>query len=192
MANLGRREILLLVIGLDKSGTAKDSISGITRLQKYIFLLENESKITPENEGFEFSAYKAGPYSSRLYDDLELLENLGLIQMETAAEPTATEIADIDQLTFGDLINGDLDEDESRASDAFQARRFQLTEKGKKRIKSSLNKDNAKKTVDGIRRIKSKYSTFSLRDLLKHIYTKYPGMTTESEIIDDILGNCRT
>ncbi len=184
MASIGTRELLLLVIGLDDTGAASDGISGITRLQKFIFLLEEECGIKAPENGFEFQPYKAGPYSPRLYDDLELLENMGFVQVETAAESTATETADIDGLTFGDLIGSD----DERSSDAFQERRFRLTKKGKDRIESILKTDNGVQAAKGVRRIKSNYSAYSLRDLLRYIYTKYPGMTTESEIIDQVLG----
>ena len=45
--------------------------------------------------------------------------------------------------------------------------------------------------VDGIRRVKSKYRGHSLRDLLRHVYRKFPEMTTESEIIDAVLDRNR-
>jgi hypothetical protein len=43
--------------------------------------------------------------------------------------------------------------------------------------------------VDGIRKVKSKYSQYSLRDLLRYVYRKYPEMTTRSEILDEVLGH---
>src|SRR5580692_2935505 len=79
MAAIGRREMLLLLIGLNES-SAEQGLGGITRIQKLLYLLDAEEKIHPSGEGFNFEAYKAGPYSSRIYDDLEFLENLNFIK----------------------------------------------------------------------------------------------------------------
>ncbi len=72
-AKIPRRDLELLVIGADEDG-----LNGITRLQKLLFLLEREEGLTRSGADFAFTPYKAGPYSSAIYDDLEFLENLGL------------------------------------------------------------------------------------------------------------------
>jgi hypothetical protein len=125
-----------------------------------------------------------------LYDDLELLENLQLIRTEATAESTPAESADIDKLNFEDLMGGlDADLDGvSKAADSFEERRFTLTEKGRERVEKLLQVEGLQSVTNGIRSIKSRFSKHSLRDLLKYVYTKYPGMTTESEIIDKVLG----
>lgn len=179
-----RRTMLLLLIGVDGEARGEDSVNGITRLQKFLFLLEQEEGVSASNEGFKFKAYKAGPYSSRLYDDLELLENLDLVRSEATAESTALEATDIDRLAFVDLIEGD----DERAADAFQERRFSLTAKGRDRVKQLLSSGDYEDAVEGVRRVKSRYAHYSLKDLLRHVYKKYPDMTTESEIIDEVMG----
>jgi uncharacterized protein YwgA len=183
MAEIRRRELLLMLIGLEGGDTFSGSISGMTRLQKFLFLLENEEGLRPTGDGFQFEPYKAGPYSSKLYDDLELLENLDLIRSEAIAESTPSEAVDINRLNFEDLLEGG-----SRAADSFEERRFALTEKGRARAKEFSKKGESEPFVGAIRKIKSKYSHYSLRDLLKYVYTRYPDWTTESEIIDEILG----
>ena len=54
MPKLGSRELLLLLIGLDEDGSSRGSVSGITRLQKFLFLLEQEAGVQPTGTGFEF------------------------------------------------------------------------------------------------------------------------------------------
>jgi uncharacterized protein YwgA len=189
MTEIRRRELLLMLIGLEGRDSFSGSISGITRLQKLLFLLENEEGIKPTGDGFQFEPYKAGPYSSKLYDDLELLENLGLIQSEATAESTPSEAADINRLNFEDLIGGfEQLQGSSRAPDSFEERRFTLTEQGRARAEEFSKKGESEPFVNAIRKIKSKYIHYSLRDLLKYVYTRYPDWTTESEIIDQILG----
>ncbi|MGD0265300.1 MAG: hypothetical protein ABSD47_10195 [Candidatus Methylomirabilota bacterium] len=189
MTEIGRRELLLLLIGLGEGKAPTASVSGITRLQKLLFLLEQEGHIQPKGEGFAFEPYKAGPYSSRLYDDLELLENLGLIRSEATAESTLTETVEIDRLSFEDLMGGFEGRDGgSRAVDSLEERRFTLTSEGKKRAERLLATGEYQPVVEGIRKVKSTYSHYSLRDLLRYVYQKYPEMTTESEIINEVLG----
>ena len=73
-------------------------------------------------------------------------------------------------------------------ADSFEERRFTLTSKGRERAERLLGDPEYAQAVDGIRRVKSKYSSHSLRDLLRHVYRKFPDMTSESEIIDSVLG----
>ena len=86
-----------------------------------------------------------------------------------------------DGQTFGDA--------EATPSDAFEERRFTLTDKGLKLVTEILDKPEFKPFTDGIRKIKSKFANYSLQDLLYHVYTKYEaeGWTSESEIRDRVL-----
>lgn len=190
---IGTRDLLLLVLNAWSDERSGGSLGGITRLQKLLFLLEREEGLKPTGNGFKFEAYKAGPYSSKLYDDLEFLENLGLLHSEVTAEstePEAVEVekeeADIGGLTFDDLM-GDGDA-KGPLPDSFEERRFGLTETGKRKVEELLAKADYRPVVDGIRRIKSKYASHSLNDLLYYVYTKYPEMAVESEIQDQVLG----
>ncbi len=183
--NIKRRNLVLMLIGLEESGELRASIGGITRLQKFLFLLEKECGLVPTDEGFEFSAYKAGPYSSKLYDDLEFLENLNFLESEIEGEATDAEAAEVDLLDFDELI-GDGD-DGGKAADSYEERRFGLTDKGVQKIETILKNREYEPIVEGIRKIKSRYGHHSLNDLLYHVYTHYPNMTTESEIKDKVL-----
>jgi hypothetical protein len=45
--------------------------------------------------------------------------------------------------------------------------------------------------VEGIQKMKSRFGNHSLSDLLQYVYTKYPAMTVESEIKDEVLKRVR-
>ena len=205
MANIGRREMLLLLIGLDEPPMDR-GLGGITRIQKLLYLLDTEEKIHPTGEGFDFEAYKAGPYSSRIYDDLEFLENLSFIKranpsgksddlgtgaLSTSAITSAPEQAEVD-LTFEELMGPEdvmapeLDEIAPTA-DSYEETRYALTEQGKKRVEDLISRQEYKPFVDGIRRVKSRFAKYSLNDLLYYVYTRHPEMTTESEIKEKVL-----
>ena len=201
-SHITRRNLVLLFLGTsgDPSDTS-GSINGITRFQKLLFLLEREGQLVPEGDGFQFEAWKAGPYSAGLYDDLELLDNLGFIQSEVSGKITDAEASEVDLLDFEDLMG---DEEEvsdgitpspdayiTPSPDAYEERRFTLTEKGREKVVDLLSREGIDDLVNRIRRIKSKYSHYSLSDLLYHVYTKYPDMTTESEIKEKVLGRRR-
>ncbi len=188
MARIGRRDLLLLLLGLGSKSDATEGLGGITRLQKYLYLLEMEEGVQPSGEGFEFTPYKAGPYSSRLYDDLEFLENLDLISKKVSAEATEEEASEV-ELGFQDLIEPEheLDERDKPEADAFEEYKYRLTAKGKQKMESLLKSGQYRPVADKINRIKSKYGRYSLSDLLYYVYTHYPEMTTESEIKERVL-----
>ena len=183
MSQLGRRDLALLLIGAGANGSLDDSLGGLTRLQKYLYLLEEEEKVKPVGDGFEFVAYKAGPYSAKLYDDLEFLENLGLIQSEVVAESSEAEVDEVEKLSFEELMG-----DDAATADAYEERRFRLTEKGLEHIKKLVDSPEYAPIIERIRRVKSKYGRYSLNDLLYYVYTKYPTMAIESDIREKVLG----
>ena len=193
---VSKQQLLLLLLGLDGPSVSAKGIGGITRLQKLLFLLWKEAGIQEVDSGFEFKPDKAGPFSRKLYDELELLENLGLIQSEIRGEATEEEAAELEELSFEHLMGDDAhpfqnvaSRSEASTADTFEERRFTLTSVGLKMVNDMLTKPKFKPFTDGIRKIKSKFANYSLQDLLYHVYTKYEadGWTSESEIRDKVL-----
>jgi len=193
MPSISKHGLTLLLLGIGPDGGITEGLGGITRLQKYLFLLEKEGGVTPTEGNFQFEAYKAGPYSSQLYDDLEFLENLGLIESEVTAQATVEEATEIEELTFDDLMGdgGEMVDGEQYdgfgASDACEERRFILTGEGRRKVEDLLANAKYEPVVNAVRKIKSKFSNHSLSDLLYYVYTRYPEMTTESEIKEKVL-----
>jgi len=191
MAHISRRDLLLLLIGTRADGQPSDSVGGTTRLQKYTYLLEREQSIVPSKDGFEFQAYKAGPYSRRIYDDLELLENLGFVSSEETGDATEGEATEISALSFEDLMGVSDSSDTTEGPDAYAEKHYKLTEQGLRKVRGMVDSRQYEPFVDGIRTVKSKYGRYSLNDLLYHVYTKYPEMAMESEIRSKVLGKGR-
>lgn len=196
MQSLDTRALALLAIGLGPDGGySAEGLGGITRLQKYLFLLENEESIHPASSNdFNFIAYKAGPYSSKLYDDLEFLENLGLIESEVTAEATDAEKTEVSLLSFDDLIGDNKatsdspSADSSATADSFEERKFRLTKRGKDFVEKILQDQGSAAAVKAVRKIKKRFIRHSLTELLRYVYLKFPEMTVESEIKNKILG----
>jgi len=195
-ASIGARDLLLLLIGLDDAPDA--GLGGITRIQKLVYLLETEENIRPAGDVFKFEPYKAGPYSPRIYDDLEFLENLGFItrsgtdeDSRDSAEASEPEKAEVD-LTFDELMGPEDvlsagSEEISPTADSYEEARFRLTAKGKEAMERLLKEHGYMPFVDGIRKAKSRFLKYSLNDLLYYVYTRHPEMTTESEIKEKVL-----
>lgn len=186
---ISRRDLVLLLLGTPTSGDSGQGVGGITRLQKLLFLLEKEGGLKPSGDGFEFAPYKAGPYSARLYDDLEFLENLGLISRRLSDSATELEAVEAD-FAFEDLINPEPESQEEMVrptADVYEEHRFSLTAKGEARLQKLLATGQYTPLKKSIEAIKRKYGRYSLNDLLYYVYTNYPDMTTESEIKEKVL-----
>jgi uncharacterized phage-associated protein len=179
--DLTRGQMLMMLLAAPGvRGKDGEPIQGTTRLQKLLFLMEREAKLKPtRGDDFDFTAWKFGPVSKELYDDLEKLENLNLLESESVAEPSKTELDEYG-LSFDDLMG----EEESQSRDSFEEKRYRLSEKGLEWVRDHELHTEA---FDKIRRIKEKYGALSLQDLLHYVYTKYPDMTTASEIKGKVL-----
>ncbi|MCC5786376.1 MAG: hypothetical protein JJU33_06725 [Phycisphaerales bacterium] len=195
---IGRRQLVLLTLALQPDGTLGNGLRGITRLQKFLFLLQQEYGVSFTGENaLAFKPYKAGPYSKKIYDDLELLENLGLIESESTGDATEAEHNALEDLTFGHLLGSDAEALSSESaelaetSDSFDERRFKLTPEGKAKVEELLRSEAAAPFCDRIRKVKSRFANHSLKDLLHYVYTKYDAWTGESEIRDQVLSRGR-
>lgn len=180
--DLTRGQMLMMLLAAPGvRGTEGEPIQGTTRLQKLLFLMEHEAKLKPtKGDDFDFTAWKFGPVSKELYDDLEKLDNLGLLESEPVSEPSKTELDEYG-LSFDDLMG----EEETQSSrDSFEEKRYRLSEKGLKWVRERELHTTA---FDKIRKIKEKYGALSLQDLLHYVYTKFPDMTTASEIKGKVL-----
>jgi hypothetical protein len=79
-------------------------------------------------------------------------------------------------------------DEEQESRETLEERRFKLTIKGLEWLNSKIIPKVSKDVTEGIRKIKGKYGSFALSDLLYYVYTKYPDWTSGSEIKDRVLG----
>ncbi len=179
--DLTRGQMLMMLLAAPGvRGKEGEPIQGTTRLQKLLFLMEHEAKLKPtRGNDFDFTAWKFGPVSKELYDDLEKLENLGLLESEPVSEPSKTELDEYG-LSFDDLMG----EEESQSRDSFEEKRYRLSEKGLNWVR---DRELHTEAFDKIGKIKEKYGALSLQDLLHYVYTKFPDFTKASEIKGKVL-----
>lgn len=143
-----------------------DTIHGVTKVQKLLFLIEKETQFFEEYQedvAFNFAPYKMGPFSESVYEELQFLLQLNAIKSEPLENASSMSPND------SDLSN----------------KQFTITRKGEK-IASQLVELLESEYQDELEQIIDEYNARSLTELLRYIYTEYPGYTTESEIRDDL------
>lgn len=191
MPTVGSRDLVMLLISLGGNDQLDQSLGGVTRLTKYLFLLEKEGGVQAEGDAFRFEPYKAGPFSAKLYDDLEFLENLGLLESRVTGSATEGEAAEVERLNIDDLFHDPASDAENQSgdvyADAFEEREFSLTQAGVNQIQKLTADPEYRPVMDAVRRVKSRFANHSLDDLLRYVYDKYPDMATESEIRDKVM-----
>jgi uncharacterized protein YwgA len=184
MSGLGRTHLLMMLLAAE--GAQKqpaEPVQGTTRLQKLLFLVENEARVKPDvGKDYDFEAWKFGPVSKELYDDLEKLENLGFLESEPVASASSTEVDEYG-LSFDDLMGDERTESEK----SLEERNYRLSPKGLEWLRQKVDLNRVNPTFEKIRRVKSQYGGLSLQDLLYYVYTKYPDMTSASEIRGKVL-----
>jgi len=146
-----------------------NDLEGLTRLQKLLFLIEEESELSEEfsDLSFDFEAYKFGPFSEQVYDEIELLVNMGAVKV---VDP------DYDVNEYLENPNGS----------EFAGKKLVLTKKGEKIAEElcEVLDDSLEKDLEDL---VSKYGSMSSDDLLEYVYRQYPEYTENSEIKEEVL-----
>lgn len=146
-----------------------ESIRGVTKVQKLLFLIEQETEFFQsyrDNIDFEFSPYKMGPFSQHVYQELQFLLQLDAIETKDLDRTSPELVHD------SELVN----------------KEFTITEKGMK-IAIELNSLLEEEYRQELQRLVEDYSDLQLSELLRHIYTEYPAYAEESEIKPEVLEN---
>jgi len=154
--------IALLLYAPGQTGKIGEEIRGKTKLMKLVFLLAKEEDLEKTlTEPTVFQPYKYGPFDARIYDAVEALKELGIV--EEKAPPR---------------INRLLDEDVDEAYDVDTV--FRLTPKGISRVEN-LVKDVPHDIFRRISNIKTIHGSKPLVELLHYVYQRYPSFAVLSE-----------
>jgi hypothetical protein len=172
--------VVLLLGAPSHSPQVNGRLEGITRLEKLIFLLERETGIgSLLTESADFTAYHFGPFSPKIYQEVETLAAAGIILDSTTPADT---IADSwERFTAIDTIR------EAPSEDPYVIRNFVLTPRGERYYKA-IASHLPQTAIDELAAFKDRFANIPLRKLIKYVYAKYPTFTERSLIKDDILG----
>ena len=178
MPELEVDDLIVLLLGSPTSKPALDGrISGITRLEKLIFLLEHESSLKDymcEDTGFE--AYNFGPFSAAVYKAVDSLSAYGLIE-DTGSINSSNEDS-WEQIRVIGVAR----------PDPYATRDFKLTDRGRLYY-DAISAEIPDEGIEELTRLKEQFGAIPLRQLVRYVYQGYPTMTHKSIIREDILGN---
>jgi len=184
-------DILLLFLYVDNGVP----IIGRTRLQKMAYVFEQElkkkfgfDKSATENKNlsFNFEAYNYGPFSKEVFDLMEFFVNIEAVTVNYSIKDIEEAVDSIDdQIISNDDMQGMVEDDESQPGDPI----YKITDKGvrfvSEKLLGMLNTEQLKAITD----LKVAFNRYSLNQILKYVYSKYPDMTKNSLIKDAVLEN---
>ena len=86
--------LVLLLYAKGSTGTVKEEVSDTTRLVKLLYLLVKEGGFSRLKKDLDFEPKDFGPWSGDVFDAIEALKELGLIQTQNLPPNSYDEIAD--------------------------------------------------------------------------------------------------
>jgi uncharacterized protein YwgA len=174
--------IITLLFCPGNSGEYGERIEGITRLDKLLYLLVKETKVgEPLEEELGFEAYDYGPYSSEIYDAMETLSDVGLVNVQTREYKSYEEISDA-RMIFRET----LDDETALTAATRQVQIFALSEGGMRAGKKLFDLLSPEEQTD-VRRVKERFNSISLKELIEYVYRKYPYSAVKSKVKESIL-----
>jgi hypothetical protein len=200
--SLRKLAVLSLLEAGDAKGRPRQSINGITRLQKLLFLTWTRLPRTSPDRQIQFdmgfTPERFGPADLDLYPDLDFLIALGHIEKnprEGVASPGGPGIEEATEraLSFAYLM-GD-EEDAGLLAEVEELdEAYSITDQGMTILHQILGqvagpaKVVTGKVVTATKDVRREYGDWALQRLLRYVYSEYPEMTTASEIRERVLG----
>ena len=177
-----RKDILLLLLYLPGSkGKNAEPISGRTRLMKLLYLLSRDKGIDKTlgiRNYYRFEAYDYGPFSKDVFEDVQFLRNVGLIEANPEESSNPIEQWENYQIILESV--GDPEKEEIGAP--YQEELFTLTEKGTRFVEEKLLPVLGEDVKNKILSVKANEGSMSLTSLLRYVYTKYPESASRTKL----------
>ena len=175
----GKKLLLLLLYTpteIMKAGI-NTPISGRTRLMKMIFLFENEiwsnfkkDKTFEELDDFDFKGWNYGPFSKKIFNDLEFLINQEYITVQSGLNiPIEAELSEYEYWAEAENVEGINEFDERK----YEEELFSLSiDKGIEKTKNYWN-SITKNQKEILIEFKKVLNNSSLDRILEYVYKKY-------------------
>lgn len=135
----------------------EEPIEGRTRLQKMVFLvqqrIDSDPNVSLESDDYEFVPYDYGPFSKELYDDLDSLVDMRMVEDQEE-----------------ELDSGKVKYD------------YEIQSAGEEFIETQLSSKSeaAQEIMEIARDVKSEYNDMLLSDLIDDVYSRFPEYAEES------------
>ena len=157
-----------------------EAIRGITRLEKLVFLVLKEGGLEPRiDTSFDYRPYDYGPYSTQVLKEVETLNTADLIKIEKVPLRSIKEMIDREAAMFG--------MDEGRGFEKV-LEVYRMTQRGMRVWEGVVRDKFSKVDIEIISRIKGKYNSMDLDQLLRTVYERFPEYTTETTMLKEIFG----
>jgi len=165
--------ILLLLAAETADPRQRFRCDGITRLEKLIFLLEQETEFEKEvAEPFTFEPYHYGPYSAAVYSAVDFLRAMRLIDERQVDVSSGLDISEEAEA---------LDQSDLNPDSPYIERQLILTGDGKA-VAKVLSTRVSSSGKEALTEIKDRYGSMPLRQLLRYVYSRYPEFAERSRI----------
>jgi uncharacterized protein YwgA len=177
-----RKDILILLLAMPgRTGSPYEPIAGRTRLMKLLFLLDKDQEIRkhiPIADYYSFEPYHYGPFSKDVFDDLDFLRNVGIVESATEG-PGSYALRDeteklLDEqgvpLESGEVAVGEQEE------------RFMLTNRGRTFYEEKLSPSLPPSVRDDVVSLKSELGSVPLSSLLRYVYRRFPDSAKNSKL----------
>ena len=176
---LDPEDIILLLVEANERLLGKAWLSGITRFEKPVFLLERETRFEGIGDFFRFEPHNFGPFSKEVYEAVEFLSSCELIDVREKAYPSLYSSSD----EAKPLKSRRRDTPESgNAESQVTEKQFSLTENGRKvaQIMHDAIKRRRPSDVEELDGIVRRYGTRPLNQLIRYVYRQHPEMIVKS------------
>lgn len=174
-------DIVVLLLGApSRSRSLQGRVEGITRLEKLIFLFERETALGKTlGVDADFVAHNYGPFSSKIYQAVDLLSAAQLVQDSANQSTTDEDSWENDNLIY----------DEQDLVDRYATRNVELTDRGR-RYYDALLRDLPQGSEKALAEFKDRFGRLPLRQLIRYVYEKpeYEEFLDKSLIRRDVLG----
>jgi len=171
--NLSSLDVLLLLIFYNEN----HQVRGAIRLIKLLFLLLFEGGLKEYLEEFGFEGYNYGPWSAPTFDYIELVQDEGLVIVETITVPTFE--SDFCQPDVEEVLS-DFEKDREN-----EMRIYNLSKDGLI-VAKHLNDLLSNEEQERFKKIINKYAHLTQREILEFVYNNYKEFTANSIIKDKI------
>ncbi len=183
-------DYLLLFLYLN----GKEAIKSAVRLTKLMFLFEKEVVPILRDKGAtiddsslpRFFAYDYGPFSKDVYEQVELFQSIGFVQVTDLK--VTEELSEVDDWVEPAFLNEMESQDYEKCRDG-RFMQYELLPQGERYVDERIKGHVSTDCMDILSKFKTKIIRTPITAILRYVYTTYPGMTEKSLIKNQVLGN---
>ncbi len=178
---IDREDVILLLIEANERLLHKESLDGITRLEKLIYLVVKETSFRGGDDFFNFEPHNFGPFSKDILEAIDFLEGVDLIEVRDRSY-TSLYATNNEMILQSEILDYENSDDFETEEEQVKERQFLLTENGRKvaNILREYINENRSCDIDDLERVVKRYSGQPLKHLIRYVYKQYPEMTGRS------------